>query len=86
MRLVVLFSLFVLAVSLTVVPIDRVASDTLSYADFDEKYLDQRPVILTGTSICPRDIKLEHVSKHCHGECCSMRSRQPLHNNNLART
>jgi hypothetical protein len=44
---------FIVVEGVRIVEIERRAAKTLSFAEFDSKYLDKAPVILTGSTICP---------------------------------
>jgi hypothetical protein len=50
-----------------IVPLARRAAAALSLEEFDREFLDQRPLILTGVSICPKATRLDNVHEHCHG-------------------
>jgi len=41
---------------------------TLTYEEFDRKYLDQLPVIIEGISLCPHDVTLSNLSEFCAGK------------------
>jgi len=56
------------AVSSKVVPISRFHVDALSPEAFDELYLDKLPVILSGTSTCPRGLTVDTIGTVCHGD------------------
>ena len=51
-----------------IVNLPRHAVSELSFADFDRLYLDKRPVILTGATICPDNVTLDNVGDSCSHE------------------
>ena len=54
----------VLACAERVVPIPRWHTDELDPAEFEARYLDRGPVILTGASLCPAGISLGSVESY----------------------
>ena len=56
-----------IAHGMRVLPIPRFHVDSLSVADFDTYFLDDEPVILAGTSVCPDGATLATVAANCSG-------------------
>ena len=52
---------------LTIEPLPRVHVDDLSNEDFDSLFLDRLPVVLSGTTACPKDLSFSHLEEHCDG-------------------
>lgn len=61
-------SIFRLTTGMVVEPLPKVHVDDLPPAQFDAIYLDQLPVIITGTTTCPTQLSdFQHIDQHCSG-------------------
>ena len=48
--------------------ITKVHMNDLSTSDFETKYLNQKPIILTGTTACPNRLNFENIHDYCKGK------------------
>jgi hypothetical protein len=48
-------------------PLPKINVGQLSLEEFDSVYLDQKPIIIRGSTACPADLELSTIHRHCEG-------------------
>lgn len=61
-------SLIVFCRALEVLPLPKFSVDSLSLEQFDEVYLDKLPVIISGSTACPKDVDFTNIHDVCVGK------------------